>query len=269
MLVTLIVSTLFGIVVQAASVASESDCSWVPQGGIIRAMDTFGGDSGEPRRPEPGENAVVDFARRLRQSGFLLVAANLVPLFGVLFLDWDLFLVLAFFWVENLVIGAFGILKVAFASSGGIPRRLSSTLFFIVHYGGFMFAHALLLIDLFGDSANAEGSIETVEDLLHYLIRGDVGLAVLALTVSHGWSFVNNFQGMAEHERLSGKDAMTLPYRRVVITQAGLLLGAVAIERFGSPLAGLVVLVAVKILIDLRFHRREHERLAPRQSPPF
>jgi hypothetical protein len=227
-------------------------------------MDTFGGDSGDPRRPEPGENAVVDFARRLRQSGFLLVAANLVPLFGVLFLDWDLFLVLALFWVENVVIGAFGILKVAFASSGGIAKRISSTLFFILHYGGFMFAHAMVLITLFGDSANVEGCIETVEELLHYLIRGDVGLAVLALIVSHGWSFMSNFQGTAEYERLSGEDAMTLPYRRVVITQAGLLCGGVAIESFGSPLAGLVVLVAVKILIDLRFHRREHERLAPR-----
>lgn len=221
----------------------------------------FGGDSGDPPHPESGKHAVVDLARRLRQSGILLVAANIVPLFGVLFLDWDLFLVLALFWVENVIIGAFGILKVGFASSGRSQRRLMSMLFFIVHYGGFMFAHATLLIALFGDSANAEGSIETVQDLLHYLLRADVGLAVLGLTFSHGWSFVSNFRGAGEYERLSGKDAMTLPYRRVVITQVGLLFGALAIERFGSPLAGLAVLVTVKILIDLRFHRREHERL--------
>jgi len=229
-------------------------------------MQISGGDSDDPRRLEVAENAAVDFARRLRQSGFLLVAANVVPLFGVLFLDWDLFLVLALFWVENVIIGAFGILKVAFASSGRSQRRFMSMLFFIVHYGGFMFAHATLLIALFGDSANAEGSIETVGDLLNYLLRGDVGLAVLALTISHGWSFVSNFQGAAEYERLSDKDAMTLPYQRVFITQAGLLFGAFAIERFGTPLAGLVVLVAVKILIDLRFHRREHERLARRTT---
>jgi hypothetical protein len=242
----------------------DSDCSWAPPGGIIRTMLSFGNDSNDPRRLEHGANAVVDFVRSVRRSGFLLVAANLVPLFGVLFLDWDLFLVLTLFWAENVVIGAFGILKVAFASSDGIGRRLSSALFFSVHYGAFMFGHATLLIALFGDSATAEGSIETVEDLLHYLLRGDVGLAVLALTISHGWSFVSNFHGAAEYERLSGSDAMTLPYRRVFITQAGLILGAAAIERFGTPLAGLVMLVAIKILFDLHFHRREHERLAPR-----
>jgi hypothetical protein len=229
-------------------------------------MRSFSGGSNDRLRVKPGENTVVDFARGVRRSGFLLVAANLVPLFGVLFLDWDLFLILTLFWAENVIVGAFGILKVAFASSGGIRRQLSSALFFSLHYGIFMFAHAMLLISLFGDSANTEGSIETVEDLLHYLLRSDVGLAVLALTVSHGWSFVSNFRGAAEYERLSGNDAMILPYRRVLITQVGLLFGAAAIEQFGSPLAGLVVLVAIKILIDLRFHRREHERLAPRPT---
>jgi hypothetical protein len=226
-------------------------------------MQPPGYDSNDPRLTEPGENRIVDIGRRVRRSGFLLIAANLVPLFGVLFLDWDLFLVLGLFWLENVIIGAFGILKVAFTSSGGLRRRFSSTLFFVLHYGVFMFAHAMLLISLFGETANVEGGISNVEELLRYLLRGDVALAVVALLVSHGWSFFINFRGSAEYSRLSGKDAMTLPYRRVLITQAGLLFGAVAIERFGTPVAGLVVLVAVKILVDLRFHRREHERLAP------
>lgn len=190
------------------------------------------------------------------------MAANAVPLFGVLFFDWDLFLVLALFWVENVIIGAFGILKVAFASSDGMPKGLLSALFFTVHYGGFMFGHATLLVSLFGDSANIEGGIETVNDLLRYLLRGDVSIAVLGLTISHGWSFVSNFRGAAEYEQLSGKDAMTLPYRRMVITHTGLLFGAFAIDFFGAPVAGLAVLVAAKIAMDLHFHRREHERLA-------
>lgn len=190
------------------------------------------------------------------------MVANLVPLIGVLFLGWDLFLVLAMFWLENVIIGAFGILKVGFASSGKLRRRITSTLFFVFHYGVFMFGHAMLLISLFGESANVDGGIHDVGDLLNYLLRGDVAIAAVALLVSHGWSFLSNFTGAGEYEKLDGKDAMRLPYRRVFITQAGLILGGFAIERFGTPLAGLVVLVIVKILVDLRFHRREHQRLA-------
>lgn len=204
----------------------------------------------------------TDMAHRLRNSGVLLVAANLVPLLGVLFLDWDLFLVLALFWLENVIIGVFGILKVAVATGGPLRGRVTSTLFFVLHYGVFMFAHGMLLISLFGETANVDGEIQNVPDLLSFLLRGDVGIAVLALLVSHGWSFLSNFRGGGENQRLHGKDAMTLPYRRVLITQAGLMLGGLAIEQLGTPVAGLIVLVVVKILVDLRFHRREHWRLA-------
>jgi len=44
-------------------------------------MRSFSGGSNDRLRVKPGENAVVDFARGVRRSGFLLVAANLVPLF--------------------------------------------------------------------------------------------------------------------------------------------------------------------------------------------
>lgn len=47
-------------------------------------MRSFSGGSNDRLRVKPGENAVVDFARGVRRSGFLLVAANLVPLFRFL-----------------------------------------------------------------------------------------------------------------------------------------------------------------------------------------
>ena len=44
-----------------------------------------------------------------------LVAANMVPLWGVLFFNWDAFYIVLLYWAENLVIGFYNILKMVLA----------------------------------------------------------------------------------------------------------------------------------------------------------
>jgi len=48
-----------------------------------------------------------------------LLIANIIPLFGVLFLEWDAFSIVLLYWAENLVIGFYNVLKIAFAA---VPR---------------------------------------------------------------------------------------------------------------------------------------------------
>jgi hypothetical protein len=87
-------------------------------------------------------------------------------------------------------------------------------------------------------------------------------VAMVALFISHGWSLVENYMGKREHERLTPAQAMALPYRRMFITHIALILGGFFLVEHGQPLAGLVLLVAMKIALDVVFHRREHARLA-------
>ena len=44
-----------------------------------------------------------------------LVAANMVPLWGVMFFSWDAFYIVLLYWAENLVIGSYNILKMVLA----------------------------------------------------------------------------------------------------------------------------------------------------------
>ncbi len=73
-----------------------------------------------------------------------LLAANTIPLFGVLFLGWDAFYIVLLYWTENLVIGFYNVLKMVFAA---VPHpvahmgKLFIIPFFIVHYGGFTAVH--------------------------------------------------------------------------------------------------------------------------------
>lgn len=45
----------------------------------------------------------------------MLVAANRVPLAGVLFFGWSVFATVLLFWLENVILGAFNVLRMAWA----------------------------------------------------------------------------------------------------------------------------------------------------------
>ena len=48
---------------------------------------------------------------RLPTSAYSLIAANVIPLLGVIFLGWDVFSIVFVYWTENVVLGAINLLK--------------------------------------------------------------------------------------------------------------------------------------------------------------
>jgi hypothetical protein len=198
-----------------------------------------------------------------RVSLILLVAANLLPLAGVFLWDWDVFFLLLLFWCENVIIGLFGIARLIVASGGdSIRESLFQPLFFLLHYGGFMFGHFMVLFGMYSGHIDEPGVRAQPQDYYRLILENLSWVAVAAMFVSHGWSFAENYMGKSEHERLSPMQAMALPYRRMVITHVALILGGFFLIRSDQPLGGLVVLVLLKIALDVTFHRREHRRLA-------
>ncbi len=193
----------------------------------------------------------------LRISILFLVAANLIPVFGVLFLDWDVFYLLLLFWCENVILGVFGILKMLVSGSGVF---LSG--FFAVHYGGFMFGHVMVLFAMFSSTVEEKkGKLTDLDVFRDAVFNTEMLIPVAALVLSHGWSFVVNFLGSDERNQLSGTQAMSLPYKRMVITHIALLAGGFFLTEMGQPLVGLLLLMGMKIALDVIFHRREHRDL--------
>ena len=198
-----------------------------------------------------------------RASLAVLIAANLIPLVGVLLWDWDVFLLLLLFWCENVVIGIFGIARMIVAGkTDSAAENLFLPLFFLVHYGGFMFGHFMVLFGMYSSTVEEGGKLVAPADYYLVMTESLHWVAILALFVSHGWSFVENYMGKREHERLTPGQAMALPYRRMFITHIALLVGGFFLVEKGEPLAGLILLVVLKIGLDVVFHRREHARLA-------
>ena len=87
----------------------------------------------------------------------LLIAANLLPVAGVLWLDWDVFGLLLLFWFENVVIGIYGIARIILSGADRVSDDLIAPLFFLAHYGLFMFVHFMVLFGLYETSINLPG----------------------------------------------------------------------------------------------------------------
>lgn len=115
-----------------------------------------------------------------------LIAANLVPLFGVLFLDWSLFPILFIFWLESVVIGCFNCLKLLFKCTF---KSFSWMLFFVVHYGFFTAIHLKAIFELFSPDRVAYLSLLPPAALMTQQIML-VWPAFLVFVLSHGISFV-------------------------------------------------------------------------------
>jgi hypothetical protein len=75
--------------------------------------------NGQQPAPEPAAGKWLAIHKKLRASTLALLTANLMPLIGVLALNWDVTPIMIFYWAENLVIGFFNVLKLRLAQPFG------------------------------------------------------------------------------------------------------------------------------------------------------
>lgn len=193
-------------------------------------------------------------ARPLSRFALLaLIAANLVPLSGVLFAGWSLAEVMVLFWAESAVIGLYTLLKMAVV---GKWLAVFYGLFFAGHFGGFMAIHFLFIHQLFVRGMHARGAEPGAVEALTQLFT-PLWPALLALFVSHGISFALNFLGRREYQRTTVSKLMGSPYGRIVMMQFTLIFGGWVVMLLKNPLPALVLLIVLKVAADLRAHYGE------------
>jgi hypothetical protein len=187
-----------------------------------------------------------------------LVLANLVPLAGAVWLGWSVLDIMMLFWLENVIIGAFNVLRMgAVMVSRGEWAGLFLIPFFTLHYGIFCAAHGFFLLAVLG------GGEPSVSGFAMRLASWDgLLLGVIGLVASHGVSFVVNFLIGGEVRRVGLDTLMSAPYARIMILHVTIILGFIATMAFGSSVAMLALLVGLKIIVDAWAHRREHARWA-------
>jgi hypothetical protein len=237
---------------------------------------------------------------RLPVSCYWLIAANVLPLVGVLLFGWSTFAIVMVYWCENVIIGVINVLKMlccrpdpaeierAMLARGENPKireaisllkgqaksvgllnhtsKLFVIPFFIFHYGMFCMVHGVFVVTLLGGEGMHGFGGSPLEVFPALFARaGAEGLwwAIAGLAASHLYSFFTNYLGRGEYRRTVLPLLMMQPYARVVVLHVAILFGAFATFALGSPIFLLVLLVVGKTALDLTMHLKEREKFEP------
>ncbi len=207
-----------------------------------------------------------------------LIGANLIPLAGVFFFNWDVVFIVLLYWAENLIAGFYNILKIALVRTGESivnSQKLFIIPFFCLHYGAFCGMHGLFLTVFFkiGESSPFPANEETwplhlvfIQILFNVVAKiwanrpPEMIWALLGLFISHGISFVENFILGGEYRTSTIKELMRQPYQRIIVMHIAIIAAGIFVMKFNSPMPMLIILILLKIMFDIFLHRRSHKK---------
>jgi len=168
------------------------------------------------------------------------------------------------YWSENVIVGFYNVLRLATCR----PKEKMAWLgklffipFFMVHYGGFTAGHGLFVTAIFSqETIGASGGFGVFE-IFKFIHQNNLYLAMAALFVSHGYSFIINYLGKGEYQKANVQTLMIQPYRRVIVLHITIIFGGFLMMALKSPLIGLLFFIFFKTVMDLRAHVKEHQKV--------
>jgi len=146
----------------------------------------------------------------------------------------------------------------------GSVRAVPLSLFFCVHFGGFMLGHGFFLAAFF---LGVEGGVATMAGLIGFELT--ILLASHLLSFLVHWVFGPERRASGQFDRMFALSRqMFAPYRRIVVMHITILLGAGLTMFLGSPRWVLYLFIALKLGADLSAHVAEHVRRSPAVGLP-
>ncbi len=185
------------------------------------------------------------------KSLLILIAVNLYPIIGVIFLGWSPISVVLFYVIETFIIGLFNILKMLISNCNGFLKFFLIP-FFIIHYNLFIIVQIAFLHFL-------ETNIGAQEINLRFLFNIDYLINIAFIFASHGYSFYKNYIKKGEYKKASVVNLMFTPYKRIAIQHVTVLAGVFLIINFNAPIIFMFVLIILKIIFDVRAHYKIHD----------
>jgi hypothetical protein len=208
-----------------------------------------------------------------------LVAANLLVAVLAILQDWGYYFAVLVFWWEAVIVGVYNLLRmfVAFLLGDPVGRRIGFSDvgsriiwaivlggIFVVKFSGFALGvglMALVVPGLLVEGGNAD-QLSAIQDGIRS-IGSVVFVAVGALFVSHGVSFVVHYIGRREYRRSNALVLLFVPYARLALVFAAIMAGLMATTLYPGLARSTVfalAMIGLKLLLDLASHLHEHSR---------
>lgn len=165
--------------------------------------------------------------------------------------------------MENIVIGFFNIIKIIKAEGKFKQEDLRSLikikitgsvefmdkfdliLSFLFNYGFFVIIHGVFIMKIFA---------------IPSITKSFILMSFIPLFISHLISYKTNFIDKGEYLKISPAGLLNHPYTRIVVMHLTILFGGVVANGLGNPLPALLIMIILKIILDLYFHNKEHQK---------
>jgi len=199
--------------------------------------------------------------RKLSISDYFLILANLIPVYGVWYEGWNAAQVFLVYCLETVIIGLFNVVKMGcvtifvkpkdvWSTNGGITivGGLFFIVFFIVHYGFFVFIQTQIFFGVSGFIKDRSflGSYSEIPAVL-----GDEGQLLLLIFITYyTLHTLYNFFLSGEYKTISMGKLMFQPYGRIFVQQFVVIVGSMFLA-MGFTDIFILVLVLVKIGFEL------------------
>ncbi len=187
------------------------------------------------------------------------IGSAVVMAVGVAFFGWPTFTVLAFYWLENVIIGGFTALRILAAGSktARYGESLATAAFFTVHYGLFCAVHGIFVATLFGGIRNMSGMADPLLLMIGRIAGDRVGaLLVAAMVVAAALDAWRAMAAVDADDPRALRGIMAEPYGRIVVLHLVLIAGGFLMVALQLPSLAALLLVAFKLVYDLRLLRR-------------
>ncbi|MEZ5999225.1 DUF6498-containing protein [Hyphomonas sp.] len=198
------------------------------------------------------------FARTYRDPlAWLTLLVDLLPIIAVVFFGWKAMPLVALYWLENLVIGAFTILRMLgtiAANALNIPIALFMVPFFTVHYGMFCFGHGIFISAFAGgDVGSAAPGFHGMRSLVDWALGTGPYMLwfVGAIILVNAIFYLVDFIGRGDFRNTQLPVEMFAPYGRIVTLHVAIILGAGLMLAFGQPLVGVLILICLRVVFGM------------------
>ena len=201
--------------------------------------------------------------KKLTQSDWLLIAANLVPVYGVWFQNWSAKEVFIVYCFETIIIGFFTLLKLIIA--GSIKKQgdwtnqsdvttkqpaITFILFFLVHYGMFVTIQMGMFFSISGIGSDMGVGFFNFFYKWPSLITSEAYIMLSVFIVSYAFKNITEFVLSGEYRTASLGYIMFQPYGRIFIQQFTVIVGSIFLS-FGAGKVFILVFTIVKIFFDV------------------
>jgi Family of unknown function (DUF6498) len=200
--------------------------------------------------------------KKLSRSDYLIIAANLLPVLGVIIWDWSPVEVFMVYALETVVAGLFTLLKMGIVTvvrktdewhnDGKTTRQpgIVFMLFFLVHYGMFVAIQTGLFVGVSGIGSKFHTGF--FDFFIHWprYLGPDAWYMLAGFVISYGFSLVWNFLRTGQYRTIPMMQLMFQPYGRIFIQQITVILGSMFLS-FGAGKIFILIFAIVKIFFEV------------------